>query len=164
MPGCSQEGVALAGNDLEMRAALMRLDGMGIGLLSLEKLQESRVSRVDQHENSWTHVLQYLDPADTLGFFRIRHTVTDGYKLSIDVFQARGDGTCKGLLDLLLDEASSERLKCIVKEVVLGVPDGELECVDLHMDALDLKDRRFVLVCRDEVDGRLCDHNMSLIP
>lgn len=68
------------------------------------------------------------------------HPVTNADELSIDVFHTGGDGVFDGFLDLALDETGSEGFKGFVEGIVLGVADGELERVELHVDILHLED------------------------
>ena len=105
--------------------------------------------------NGGTHILQHL--ASTLAFSDLgaRHAVPDSHKLSVDVLHAGGARTAYGLLNLFLDEASSERPEGLVQKVVLRVSDGEFESIDFHDDALDFEHGSFILVGRDEVDGSL---------
>jgi hypothetical protein len=105
--------------------------------------------------NGGTHVLQHLASTLAFGDFSARHTVPDPYKLSVDVLHAGGDSTTNGLLDLFLDEASSERPESLVQKVVLRVSDGESESIDFHDNALDFEHGSFVLVGGHEVDGSL---------
>jgi len=88
----------------------------------------------------YRYLLQHLGATLAFGGFSLRHTISDANKLAIDVFQAGSDGLSNGLLDLLLDEASSEGFHGLVKEIVFRVTNGEFECIDLDDDALNFED------------------------
>lgn len=68
------------------------------------------------------------------------HTVAHADELSVDVFHAGSDGVFDGLLDLTFDETGRKGFEGFVEGVVLGVADGELEGVQLHVDILHLED------------------------
>lgn len=105
--------------------------------------------------NGGTHVLQHFASTLAFGDLSARHAVPDSHKLSVDVLHAGGDRTAHSLLDLFLDEASSERPESLVQKVVLRVSDGEFESIDFHDNALDFEHGSFVLVGGHEVDGSL---------
>lgn len=83
------------------------------------------------------------------------HLVTNADELSIDVLQTGLDGVSDGLLDLLLDQTSSQWVESLVEKVVLGVTNVELEGVDLDLDIIDLEDGGVVLAGRDKSSGSL---------
>ena len=125
-----------------MRAALAGFDGLRFRLRAFEQLRGDGLSTTDAGKRSF-------------GRTSCKTSFANCYKLTIDIFQASYDGTSNSLLDWLLYKACSERFESLVQEVVLGVTNRKLECVDLHIHVLDLEDRQFVFIRRDEVDSRL---------
>lgn len=84
-----------------------------------------------RHEKE-THLLENLHLGLGLTIFTLlglglSHTVTDANELSVDIFETSSNAVLDRLLDLLLDKTRSERFKSLVQEVVLRVPDRELE-------------------------------------
>jgi len=108
-------------DDLEVRISLA-LDAAGSISLRLE------------------HISEDLSARSLIAVLSLSHTITNANELSIDVFETSTDRILNGLLDLLLDETSSERTDGLVKELVLGIADGELEGVDLDVDIFDVED------------------------
>ena len=82
----------------------------------------------------------------------LSHAVTNANKLSINIFEPSSDAILDRLLDLSLDETRGERFQSLVQEIMLRVPDGELERSDLGVDGFNLEYRRRVLRRRHKLD------------
>ena len=72
--------------------------------------------------------------------------------MSIHVFETGPYAVFDSLLDLLLDETGGKRLESLVQEIVLRIPDRELERSDLGVNGFNLEYRRVVYGRRDEFD------------
>lgn len=93
-----------------------------------------------------TYILEDLPAARAVGRFGTFHAIANGHELTIDVFHSGSNGIPDNLLNLPLDEASSERLESLVQEVMFRVTDRELQTVDFDDNFLDLEDGRLILV------------------
>ena len=82
--------------------------------------------------------MKRLRPALVLVLLRLLHPVAHRDELPIDVLEARADRVLDRLLHLPLYEARRERPERLVEQVVLAVPDAELERVDLDVYVFDL--------------------------
>ena len=64
-------------------------------------------------------------------------------KLSVSPFKSRTNPVFNGLGNLTLNEASGERAKSLVEEIVTAVTNAKLECVHLGMDIFNAEEAAF---------------------
>lgn len=95
-----------------------------------------------------TYLLEYLGPALALVDLSFLHTVTNTDKLSIDVLETSLDSTFDCLLQLLLDKTCREWAEGFVEQVVLRVPNAELEGVDLDVHVLNSENGCWIVLAR----------------
>jgi len=117
-----------------------------------EKYHQYTIKQIKEKK---TYILQHLSSGYTLSGLGLVHAIANSDELSVDVLETGPQCLFDRLLDLLLDETSSERTEGLVQEVVLRVADGELERINLDVDVVHLEDRRFVLGRCDEMNGGL---------
>ena len=114
-------------------------------------------------QRNGSYLLQHFSATLAFGGFSACHTIPYPDKLSIDVFHTGSNRVLNGFLDLLLDEGSCEWPEGFVQQVVFRVANGELEGVDLDDDVLDLEDRGFIFVGRNEMYSGLQRIRVSTI-
>ena len=142
-----KDRIALVGHNLELRAGFGRLDGCFL-LLTLEELRSRKKFHqytIKGTKEKKTYILQHLSSGYTLSGLGLVHAIANSDELSVDVLETGPQRLFDRLLDLLLDETSSERTEGLVQEVVLRIADGELERVNLDVDIVHFEDRGFVL-------------------
>jgi len=84
----------------------------------------------------------------TLRPFSIHYSITNTHELLIKVFYLCHDRTPDSLLNLFLDEGSSEMLERLVQKTVLRmIADGKFEAVDFDDDCFEFEGGGFILVC-----------------
>jgi len=99
-----------------------------------------------------THRLERLRARATFSLAGLSHAAADLDELGVEHFKACADAIANGLCNLLLDEASRERLERLVKQAVLCVLDGELERVHLDVDILHVEDVVGVIESTGDLD------------
>ena len=136
------DGAVALGDDLELRVVLaggaldVRLLRLGLLLGALE------------------HGLERVCAARLVRALRLGVAVAHGDGLAVDVLKAGGDGVLRGLLDLLLDQASGKRAERLVEEVVLRVAGVKPKRVDVDLDALEPEALGRILRAREMVRHR----------
>jgi hypothetical protein len=86
--------------------------------------------------------LEDLGAALALVDLGLGHPVANADELAVNILHASLNGVSDRFLDLLLDETGREGLQRLVQEIVLRVPDRELERVDLDDDVLHFEVER----------------------
>ena len=91
----------------------------------------------DEECSKHSYILQDINLPFSLTPLRTVHPLPNTHKLSINILQTSRQRVLQCLLDLPLHKARREGFEGLVQEVMLRVPNGELERVDFDVDRLD---------------------------
>lgn len=133
--------MALIGDDFELGPRFGTFDG-ALFLVRFKQLVQSKVrSEKKERTRSKTNIFEDISAALAFRSFGDLHSVANSDELTIDVLKPSGQSRLDRLFDLLLDQSGGQRTKRLVKEIVVRIPNGELEVADFDMDTLDLENR-----------------------
>jgi len=157
--GLGEKDAVTLGNNLEVTLTGLSRGGRRSLVSLLLKHLESCVNDASWEEaRTNTYLLEDLHLARGLTIFALlgpglSHSVANSDQLSINIFQASSDTILDRLPYLLLNETRGEWLQSLVQEIVLRIPDRELERSYLGVNGFDLEHRRVVLGRRYECNG-----------